>query len=104
MNHALLQEIRQRIELLMQILSEIRSAQRTFLTVPQSSQYLGISKSMLYKLTSNGDIPFYKPNGKLILFLRTDLDAWVLQQKIHAPQELPNPSSSSTLKSTSYGN
>ena len=40
---------------------------------------VGISESMLYKLTSGKEIPHYKPRGKMIYFAKEDLDEWLLQ-------------------------
>lgn len=38
---------------------------------------LGFSKSYMYKLSSAGMIPCYKPTGKTLFFLRSELEAWV---------------------------
>ena len=43
----------------------------------KACKYLGLSKSTLYKLTMNGDIPHYKPTGKKIYFSKNELDNWV---------------------------
>lgn len=50
--------------------------------------YLELSQSHLYKLTSNGAIPFYKPNGKKIYFRRTELDAWLLRNRTDSQEEI----------------
>ena len=39
--------------------------------------YIGVSESMLYKLTSNKEIPHYKPRGKMLYFAKEELDAWL---------------------------
>lgn len=52
------------------------------LNLEEASIYLGISRSMLYKMTHNGDVPYYKPAGKLIFFEKTHLLEWVRQNKI----------------------
>ena len=36
------------------------------LNFKEAREYLDLSNSQLYKLTRNGDIPYYKPTGKLI--------------------------------------
>ena len=36
-------------------------------TFQEACMYIGISESMLYKLTSGKEIPHYKPRGKMIL-------------------------------------
>lgn len=57
------------------------------LNLEEASLYLGISRSMLYKLTSNGDIPFYKPAGKLIFFEKQHLLDWVRTNKHYSNAE-----------------
>ena len=44
--------------------------------------YLGITESHMYKLTSGGKIPHYKPTGKLIYFSRSELDDWLLHNRV----------------------
>lgn len=47
----------------------------------------GLSKSWLYKATSNHQIPFYKPNGKQIYFDRVEIEEWMKQNRIATTQE-----------------
>jgi excisionase family DNA binding protein len=47
------------------------------LNLVQAAQYLSISQSHLYKLTSQRKIPSHKPNGKYLYFYKDELDAWV---------------------------
>lgn len=49
------------------------------LNFKEAREYLDLSNSQLYKLTRNGDIPYYKPTGKLIYFNKQELDEWVCQ-------------------------
>ncbi len=56
--------------------------QKTILTFKEATDYLGISESSLYKLTSSCAITFYKPNGGKIYFKREDLDKWMLQNEV----------------------
>ncbi len=48
----------------------------------------GLSKSHLYKLTCSHQIPHYKPNGKQIYFDRTEIEAWMKQNRIATVQEI----------------
>ena len=48
-------------------------------TFQEACMYIGVSESMLYKLTSNKEIPHYKPRGKMLYFAKEELDAWLLQ-------------------------
>lgn len=43
-------------------------AHKEVLTFEEASEYAGISRSYLYKLTASKDIPHSKPNGKMIFF------------------------------------
>ncbi len=58
-------------------IEELLIGNKTHLTVEEASQYLGLSVSYLYKLCSNGTIPFSKPNGKKLYFSRKELDTWM---------------------------
>ena len=55
---------------------------KTVLSVAEACDYLGITESHMYKLTSGGKIPHYKPTGKLIYFSRSELDDWLLHNRV----------------------
>lgn len=55
----------------------------------------GFSKSHLYKLTCSHQIPHYKPNGKQIYFDRSEVEAWMKQNRVATAQETDQ-------KATSY--
>ena len=52
------------------------------LNFKEAREYLNLSNSQLYKLTRNGDIPYYKPTGKLIYFSKQELDEWMCQNHL----------------------
>jgi excisionase family DNA binding protein len=54
----------------------------------ETCTYLELSQSHLYKLTSTGSIPHYKPNGKKIYFHREELDQWLLRNRSDSQDEL----------------
>lgn len=54
----------------------------------ETCSYLELSQSHLYKLTSNGTIPYYKPNGKKIYFRRSELDTWLLRNRTDSQAEI----------------
>lgn len=72
---------------------------KTVLTFEEACDYTGISRSYLYKLTSSGDIPFSKPNGKIIFFSKKKLDTWLLQNSKKSNRELQNEALSYISKS-----
>jgi excisionase family DNA binding protein len=53
-------------------------SQKTVLNFDETAVYTGLSKSHLYKLTSTGGIPCYKPHGKNIYFEKAQIDSWLL--------------------------
>ncbi len=57
-------------------------SQKNVLTFDEVAQFTGLSKSHLYKLTSTGKIPHFKPNGKIIYFERAQIESWLLQNPI----------------------
>ena len=54
------------------------------INVGEAAEYLGITKSSLYKLTSKGKITHYKPGGGKIYFYRSDLDEYARRGKVVA--------------------
>jgi excisionase family DNA binding protein len=51
------------------------------LSAQQAAELLGIQISYLYKLTSSGKVPYRKPFGKKLLFLRSELEQLILDSK-----------------------
>lgn len=58
------------------------------LTFDEVVVYTKLSKSYLYKLTSSGMIPHYKPQGKLCYFNKKEIDVWLQQNRISTIKEL----------------
>ena len=50
---------------------------KEILNMTEVSQYLDISKSLLYKLTCSGEIPHFKPRGKMIFFEKKEIVSWI---------------------------
>lgn len=57
------------------------STSKPFITFNEAADYLGFSKSQLYKLTSKRLISFYQPTGRKILFRVSELDSWISQSR-----------------------
>jgi excisionase family DNA binding protein len=58
------------------------------LTFEEACEYMGVSRSFLYKLTSRRQIPHSKPNGKMIFFEKKKLNLWLLQNKRKSKAEI----------------
>lgn len=57
------------------------------LDLRQAAQYLHISKSALYRLTSQRTIPHFK-RGKRLYFKKEDLAEWMTQNRVTTQEEL----------------
>lgn len=60
---------------------------KTVLTPDEVSLMYGLSKDYLYHLTSERIIPFHKPNGKKIFFLKEEVENWLLQNRQDTTEE-----------------
>tara|TARA_B110000967_G_C18701208_1_gene467933 strand:- start:500 stop:796 length:297 start_codon:yes stop_codon:yes gene_type:complete len=63
-------------------------SQKTVLNFEEVAAYTGLSKSYLYKLTSSGGIPCFKPQGKHIYFNKQEIDSWLMQNRKPTTREL----------------
>lgn len=63
-------------------------SQKVVLTFDEVAEYTGLSHSYLYKLTSKGDIPFYRPNGKQLYFNKAEIDTWLLRNRAKTNEEI----------------
>jgi excisionase family DNA binding protein len=83
-----LESVHQEITDLKTILSKVFIATKETLDFEETALYINLSHSYLYKLTSQSLISFYKPSGKKIYFKRSELDDWVLKNKVYSATEL----------------
>ena len=73
-----------RIKVLEHILFEAKDV----LTLEEASLFMGISKSSLYKMTHKHELPFFRPNGKLIYFEKSELLKWIRQNRCMSEDEI----------------
>ena len=62
-------------------------AAKDVLTVEEASLIIGLSPSTIYKMTATRQIPFYKPNGKLVFFNKHELEEWAMQNRVATAEE-----------------
>ena len=62
-------------------------ANKEVMNLSEAAIYAGISKSYLYKLTSQRLIPFYRPATKLIFFKKEEIDGWRLKNREDSMEE-----------------
>jgi excisionase family DNA binding protein len=60
----------------------------SFLSLQEAHNFTGYSKAYLYKLTCQGRIPHYKPQGGKIFFKQEELEAFLGRGRRAADYEL----------------
>ena len=61
---------------------------KNVLTSTEVSMMYGISPDYRYHLTSDKLIPYYKPNGKKIYFLKEEIETWLLRNRQDTVDEM----------------
>ncbi len=59
-----------------------------FMTSGELCQYLKISLSTVYKLSHRNVLPKYRPAGRKIYFLKSDVDQYLTRNRISSIDEL----------------
>ena len=80
--------IQEQLKEIKQLLEKQNLQQNEFLTLKEASDYLQLSKSCLYKMTSKKELPFYAPGGKKIYFKREELNYWILNSRISSVNDI----------------
>lgn len=68
------------------------------LTSDEVAQYMGISKSYLYKLTMRQKIPFYRPLGKMCYFNRVEVENWLQSNRVATSEEINDKANAYLMK------
>lgn len=63
-------------------------AAKNVLTLEDVALLTGLSKSWLYKATCKNEIPYYKPNGKMLYFDRKEIEDWMRQGRVKTNAEI----------------
>jgi excisionase family DNA binding protein len=71
-------EIKRQLEELRSLISR---GEDKALNFNQVADYLGLSHSYLYKLTSRKIIPCHRPTGKMLYFSKRELDEWLFNRE-----------------------
>ena len=79
-----LQEIKKELQVIKDLLA---NNSKKVLNLNELAEYIGFSKSYVYKLTSQNLIPHSKPNGKAVFFDRDEIDKWLLNNSTITHQE-----------------
>lgn len=91
-------DILKRLEIIEKHVLDQNIILKNVLSFNEASHYLELSQSHLYKLTSTGNIPHYKPNGKKIYFKREELDQWLLRNRNTTQEEIDKQAADYLIK------
>jgi len=92
------EKIFEKLESIERMLIEQNMLKKDVLSFTEAAIYLEVSHSHLYKLTSSGAIPAYKPNGKKLYFNRQELDQWLQSNKQVSKDEIEQEANDYLLK------
>ena len=67
------------------------------LTLKEAAEFLDFSRSYLYRLTSQGRVPCYKPEGKRVYFDRAELVNWLKRNRIRPQEEIEETAASNIV-------
>lgn len=81
-------ELLKRLEKIERLIESQNLITKDVLNLNEAAQYLELSASHLYRLTSTDHIPYYKPNGKKLYFKRLELDQWLLRNRSTPKEEV----------------
>jgi excisionase family DNA binding protein len=87
-----------KLERIEKLLETQQAMQKQVLNFNDTCIYLELSQSHLYKLTSTGSIPHYKPNGKKLYFKREELDTWLLRNRNNSIDEIEQEAANYLIK------
>ena len=80
--------ILEKLNKLEQRIGEQNLLMKEVLNFNDACNYLDISASHLYKLTSQKSIPHFCPQGKKLYFNRTELDEWLQRNRQSSADEI----------------
>ena len=66
----------------MDAVEDILDNAKEVLSVEEAARFMDIARSSLYEMTSDRSIPFYRPNGKMIYFEKTDILEWIRKNRV----------------------
>lgn len=80
------------LERLEKIEDLLQQGEKNVLNIEEVSQLTGLSKSTLYKSTSNRNIPHYK-KSKHLFFDRLEIESWLKSNRVKTANEIDTDSS-----------
>lgn len=69
------------------MLKTLVAFQKEILSLHEAALYTGLSVNTLYNMNKNNVIPFSKPGGKVVYYMRNDLNAWMQKNRVRSQEE-----------------
>jgi len=88
----------QKLERIETLIEQQGILRKDVLNFNEACQYLGLSQSHMYKLTSSKSIPHFCPQGKRLYFKRTELDEWLLRNRTDTQDEIDQQAADYLIK------
>lgn len=88
----------QKLERIATLIEQQGILRKDVLNFNEACQYLGLSQSHMYKLTSSKSIPHFCPQGKRLYFKRTELDEWLLRNRTDTQDEIDQQAADYLIK------
>lgn len=82
------QVIIEKLDNIEKMISEQNLLKKEVLNFSEACQYIDVSESHLYKLTSRKQIPHFCPQGKKLYFNRHEIDRWLQQNRKNTNDEI----------------
>jgi excisionase family DNA binding protein len=92
------EKIIEKLDNIEKMLTEQNLLKKDVLNFHEASQYLDISGSHLYKLTSRKLIPHFCPQGKKLYFNRQELDQWLQQNRQNTNDDIDRQATDYVLR------
>ncbi|MFZ4399909.1 MAG: helix-turn-helix domain-containing protein [Bacteroidales bacterium] len=83
---------------LRKLINEQNLLRKEVLNFAETCNYLDVSESHLYKLTSRKQIPHFCPQGKKLYFNRHELETWLQQNRQISTDEIEQQATDYLLK------
>lgn len=80
------------------VVAKLQNASKDVLTLDEAAAYMGVSRSQMYQLTHNREIPHSKPRGKMCYFKRSDLYDWMMSNPVATSEELADRANEYCMK------
>ena len=80
--------IEERLNKIESLLEQQSIVNKEMLNLKEACLFLDLSQSAIYKMTFSKKIPFYRPQGKKIYFLKEELKNWVLKSRVRTVEEI----------------